>query len=214
MSIKLYDIVEDLSPRDKILSFLRATRKDRIVLTDTEKKYIEIIDYADDIMRAHPSFNEKQLCSMMVAKYDIGYTSARNYLHDAKYIHGTQQKTVKSYERILLTDFLKKVIDEAMNPTPIKDSTGEILRMPAERNLAAAIRAVEIISRINNLENFDDEENGKEEGSGTTIIRPAFNPEILGVELPENIDELISRLRKTSDTLRKAENMLNQGDGN
>lgn len=204
----IYDIA-DLSPRDKIMGYLTSTRKDKLVLTDHEQQYVLQIDYADDIMRAHPSFIDKQFINMIMEKFGVSHSTARNILFDARYIHGTTQKTIKSYERMLLTAQLKQVVEEAMNPKPIYDSEGEILVKPPERNLAAAIRAIEIISKINGLDIKDDENEGEENQPQTIIIRPMFRPKDLGVELPENIEQLVDNLRKKTVMLERAENMSN-----
>ena len=76
---------------------------------------------------------------------------------------------------MLLTAQLKQVVEEAMNPKPIYDSEGEILVKPPERNLAAAIRAIEIISKINGLDIKDDENEGEE-----TNRRPSSFAQCLG----------------------------------
>lgn len=110
---------------------------------------------------------------------------------------------------MLLTAQLKQVVEEAMNPKPIYDSEGEILVKPPERNLAAAIRAIEIISKINGLDIKDDENEGEENQPQTIIIRPMFRPKDLGVELPENIEQLVDNLRKKTVMLERAENMSN-----
>lgn len=213
MSIRVYDMVEDLSPRDKILSFMRSTRKDRILLSDSEQQYMVQVDYADDIMRAHPHMRAKELQNMICQKFpDISASHARNVLMDAKYIHGTTQQPVKAYERQLITQMLYKVYEEAMNPKGIFDSQGEMLRPPAERNLAAAARALEIIAKINKLDT-EEEENGANAGDGVIVIKPVFKPEVLGVALPENIDALISNLRDRTSIHRNANNMIKNTDG-
>lgn len=215
MSIRVYDMVEDLSPRDKILTFMRSTRKDKIVLSESEQQYMMQVDYADDIMRAHPHMRTKELQNMICQKFpEVSASHARNVLLDAKYIHGTTQQPVKAYERQLITQMLYKVYEEAMNPKGIFDSQGEMLRPPAERNLTAAARALEIIAKINKLDT-EEEETAANQGDGIVVIKPVFKPEVLGVELPENIDALISNLRDRTDVHRKANNMIkNADDGN
>ena len=90
----IYDIA-DLSPRDKIMGYLTSTRKDKLVLTDHEQQYVLQIDYADDIMRAHPSFIDKQFINMIMEKFGVSHSTARNIL----LMHATStalRKTIKA----------------------------------------------------------------------------------------------------------------------
>jgi hypothetical protein len=192
MADNIFEIIEAASPRDKILAYLKSTRKHKITLTEIELEQVQKLDYADDLIRNHPAAREKELINMMMEKYEISSSQARNILVDARYVHGSIAKPVKAYERMRVKEFLWKIAIHASGNEDFK----------------VAIQAADLIARLDGLDKPDDEIPDDEQG-GVHIIRPAFAPETLGVKLPENIDELVAELRsrtKTHDNILKAIN--------
>ncbi len=190
MADRLFEIIENASPRDKLLAYLQSSRKGDIYLSATEEEYMEQLDYADDLIRQHPTAKERELQNMIVERYAVSLSKARNLLHDARYVHGSMAKPVKAYERHLLSDFLKGIMHSSK----------------AKGEFKIAIAAAELYAKINNLD-APDEETPAEQG-GTVIIRPAFTPESLGTPLPDNIDELVANLRRKTT---HHQNILNAG---
>lgn len=176
----VFEIIENASPRDKLIGYLQSSRKADIHLTSAEQEYMDRLDYADDIIRQHPASRDKELINMLVDKYVISVSAARNLLLDARYVHGSAAKPVKAYERRLLSDFLKGIMYKEAKDGSIKN----------------ALAAAELYARINGLDQPDEEE--VEPNTGITIVRPAFTPEALGVPLPDNVDELVKQLRSTT----------------
>lgn len=186
MADTIFEIIENASPRDKVLTYLQSSRKGDVYLTETEQQYMDRLDYADDIIRQHPGSRDKELINMLVEKYAISVSAARNLLFDARYVHGSMAKPVKAYERQLLSGFLK----------------GLMYKEAEKGNIKNALAAADLYARINGLDQPDEEE--VEQSTGVTIVRPAFTPEALGVPLPDNIDELVQQLRTTTTRHVKA----------
>ena len=187
----IYKMIEEASPRDKILQYLKSSRKGDIMLTEVELRYIERLDYADDIIRAHPALRDKELVNMILTKFGDEFSSstAYNLRLDARYIHGSMAKTVRSYERNRITQCAWELFDKARN----------------DNKVSIALDALDLIAKINNLDNFDlDDNEAEEQTKGPVIIRPAFAPETLGVELPENIEELILQMRSKAKKIKNA----------
>ena len=195
MASKLKINTEALSVRDKIMGYLKASNKADIFLTEKEEEYMVMIDYADDIIRAHPGSKEKDYVNMLMAKYDIHVSKARDLLNDTRYIHGTTQRPVKAYERARLNEYLWKIMDHCYSKEKFKE----------------AIQAGDLLYKLNGLYDMNDEEQlaEPEHGSGPVVLQPAFAPETLGVPLPENVDELIQKLRSRTKIHR---NILTNGE--
>lgn len=183
---KIIDVFENASPRDKILQYLTSSRKGDLYLTDQEMRYMEMLDYADDIIRSHRTKRDKEHANMIVEKYGVSLFVARNIVLDAKYVHGSTSKPIKSYERQI-------VIGE----------TWALYKVAKDKNdLKNALAALDLISRVLGLDQHDDEQANEE--PKTIIMRPVFAPETLGVPNPENVDELVAEIRKQTNALKKA----------
>lgn len=192
---KLINLIENASPRDKILSYLTSSRKGDVYLSASEMEYMEQIDYVDDIIRNHRNMRDKEYINMITEKYGISLSKARNLLLDCKYIHGSTTKPVKTYERSIMTDCLWELYTKAKGNGEIKH----------------AIAALELIAKINGYDQADEEQVNEDE-SRVVIIRPVFKPEILGVPNPDNLDELVFSMRKRIAIHKKASESLPEND--
>ena len=175
---KLIDYIDDLGLRDKITAYLQSNRKADIMLSDAEVQYMERVDYCDDVLRSY-SGSQKELVEMVRTKYDITAVHAKKLLQDAKYIHGSTSKPVRQYDRARFTEILWDIVLKKKGMEP-----------------EVAMKAIELIMKLNKLDDVSlDVEPEDESSRGTVIIKPVFKPELLGVTLPDNIDEVIAKLR-------------------
>lgn len=197
MGDNIFEIIEAASPRDKILQYLQSSRKGNIHLTEIEQAHVLKLDYADDLIRAHPAASDKMLINMLIEKFTISASQARNILMDARYVHGTLSKPVKAYERMRMKEFLWELAEKAKKALEFK----------------AAINALDLIARLDGLEEHEEDEYGEEEQGGVTIVRPAFAPETLGVKLPENIEEMVAQLRARTKTHNNILQAVNGDNG-
>lgn len=188
---KVIDVFEAATPRDKIMSYLKSSRKGDIYLTPAEQEYMLRIDYVDDIIRNNRTYRDKEYINMIVEKFDVSASTARNLILDCKYIHGSTSKQVKTYERSIMTDCLWELYDKAKRMGEIKH----------------AVSALELIAKINGYDKQEEEES--EDGCPKTIIiRPVFAPETLGVPNPDNLPALIDNLRNRTMVHKKAAEAL------
>jgi len=189
--MQVLDIFEAATPRDKIITYLKSSRKGELYLTQAEMDYLEQLDYCDNMIRAHRHLRDKQIINMVVDKYQVSVSTARNLVLDTKYVHGSVSKPVKAYERQIMTDTLWSLYTKAQENKEFK----------------AAVAALELIAKINGLDK-EDEGTGEDDGVKNIIVRPAYAPETLGVPNPENVDELVENLRKRTKVLKKATEAL------
>jgi hypothetical protein len=175
---KANSIQEDESLRDKYIAFMTSNRRVDIRMTEAEERAMERIDFADDLMRNHPTKNPKEFVKMVAEKFDITAWQARNDINDAMYIYGTTLKPVKAYERMLMKEKLLAVYDKAKGDT---------------KTLSSALYALELLIKIGGLDKPDEDEEERE--ARPTEINISFKPELLGVELPQNVDELVKQLQ-------------------
>jgi hypothetical protein len=185
--MQVLDIFEAATPRDKIITYLKSSRKGELFLTQSEMDYMEQLDYCDNMIRAHRHLRDKHIINMVVEKYQVSVSTARNLVLDTKYVHGSVSKPVKAYERQIMTDTLWQVHTKAMENKEYK----------------AAVNALELIAKINGLDK-EDESNGEDDGVKNIIIRPTYAPETLGVPNPENVDALVENLRRRTKALKQA----------
>lgn len=189
--MKVLDVFEDASPRDKIISYLKKTRKDRIELTSIEVRYMEQLDYCDNIIRNNRTMRMSEYINMVMEKYGVSISTARSLILDAKYVHGSLSKPVKAYERQIMTEVLWELYERAKNAAEFKP----------------AVSALELIAKINALDK-EDEDAGDDGEAKHIILRPVFAPETLGVPNPDNIEELVAALRSRTKQLKQATETL------
>lgn len=190
MSKKLLDIIPDISARDKMLLYMQGRRHGSLELTNDEQLYSERLEFCDNIIRAHPGARNTELADMVAGKYDISHSHAKKLLQDAKYVYGSASKPVRQYERMRINEILWKIIDKAQATNP-----------------EVCLKAVEIYNKVNKLDDFTLDTEGEEEtGAKTIIVRPVFAPEQLGVELPENVEDIVKQLRERTRVHQKAIN--------
>lgn len=184
---KTIDIIDELTPRDKVVAYLQSSKKGEIHLTEQELTYMEKLDYCDDVIRAHAG-SDKELINMVAHKYDITTVHARKLIQDARYVHGSMAKPVRIYERMRINEILQQIILKRQNTDP-----------------EMALKAIDQYVKLNRLDDTSlDVEMAEETGAQVMVIQPVFMPELLGVELPENIDEVIKKLRQQTAIHKKA----------
>ena len=192
MQTKIIEIFEKAVPRDKILNYLKSSRRNDMVLEESELRYVEQLDYVDNLLRNNRELYQADYIRMIMEKFCVSRSTARNLILDAQFIHGSMSKQVKAYEKEIMTKYL----------------WGRIKVWEEEKKDKFIVAALDLIARINGLDKPDDATN--EEESQNVIIRPAFIPETLGVPLPENIDELIENLRRRIKFSKAIQNALTE----
>lgn len=182
MSIKVNVInkaenADDISTLERILQrFMKHGSK--IVLSEEEQRQLDRAEQANDLLRQHYG-NKAMVAKMLIEMYSVSKMEAYRIINDAAWLFGNYEKTTKEYERILQLDIIQKGIEMCF----AQNDMNALSRLMKERRL------------LLQLDTNEDATVDWAEIAKSRTIKIEFNPALLGIEQPVDLDEQIKQMK-------------------
>lgn len=167
---------------DQIIA-ARLDTKNRVKLSATLQKKMNMIDHCDDLIRQYVT--RKKVIPMLMNRYEISREYARQLYMETIEIYSTTAQVNKEYWIEYLIERNKKTYDVAYK-------RGNVTAMAmADNTLAKIVKDI-----------LPDDDSSVYEDFQLPAIEVGFYPELLKVDIPENLDEIVRELK----SMKKREN--------
>lgn len=168
---------------DKIIA-ARQDKTNSIQLTPALQRKLDMLEHCDDLIRMY--VDRRKVITMLQKRFELSRERAIQLHRETITMYGTMRSVDKQY-------FIDLLLNEVM-------STKDMARKKYDVKAMASCDAnlIKIAERL-----LPDDDKKLYEDFELPVIEAGFFPELLNVEIPENLDEIVEKLKKDLKTADK-----------